>query len=227
MEHTAEVIDRREVPAYDIVEAARYLRMPVSTLRSWFTGQPQFRAVLAPAQTAPTTLSFFNLVEAHVVNAIRRDHALPLQIVRQALDTAHQLLPDSRHPLIDQRLETDGVDLFVRAFGELVNLSMPNQLMLKEVLDLHLRRILWAADHLPSKLFPFSGLNRSDDRRTIVIDPRIGFGRRVINGTGIATRVVFERFTAGESIDALAEDYARSSAEIEDAIRSESELTAA
>ena len=31
--------DLREVPAYSIVEAAGYLRLPVSTLRAWMLGQ--------------------------------------------------------------------------------------------------------------------------------------------------------------------------------------------
>jgi uncharacterized protein (DUF433 family) len=228
MEHVAsERLDPRDVPSYDMVEAARYLRMPKSTLRSWFTGQDRFQPVLRAASTGPTTLSFFNLVEAHVLNAIRREHDVPLQRVRLALDTAQALLPQSRHPLIDQRFETDGVDLFIRKYGELINLSRPGQEVMREVLSEHLHRIAWSADRLPERLYPFSGTSLHDRRRSVVIDPRIGFGRRVIAGTGIATTVVAERYAAGESIDELAEDYRRPRVEIEDAIRSEFNLAAA
>jgi uncharacterized protein (DUF433 family) len=53
------------------------------------------------------------------------------------------------------------------------------------------------------------------------IDPRISFGRPVIAGTRIATAVIGERWRAGESVEALAADYGRSLAEIEEAIRCE------
>jgi uncharacterized protein (DUF433 family) len=228
MEHAvSERLDPRDVPSYDMVEAARYLRMPKSTLRSWFTGQERFQPVLRAASTGPTTLSFFNLVESHVLNAIRREHDVPLQRVRLALETAQALLPESRHPLIDQRFETDGVDLFIRKYGELINLSRPGQEVMREVLSEHLHRIAWSTDRLPERLYPFSGTSLHDRRRSVVIDPRIGFGRRVIAGTGIATSVVAERYAAGESIDELADDYRRSRVEIEDAIRSEFDLAAA
>ncbi len=228
MQHVAsERPDPRDVPAYDIVEAARYLRMPKSTLRSWFTGQERFAPVLRAASTGPTTLSFYNLVEAHVLNAIRREHDLPLQRVRLALETAQALLPQSLHPLIDQRFETDGVDLFIRRYGELFNLSRPGQEVMREILSEHLHRIAWSADRMPERLYPFSGTSLHDRRRSVVIDPRIGFGRRVIAGTGIATIIVAERYAAGESISELADDYGRSPVEIEDAIRSEFQLAAA
>jgi uncharacterized protein (DUF433 family) len=40
-------------------------------------------------------------------------------------------------------------------------------------------------------------------------------------GTGIATTVIAQRYKAGESIEELAEDYGRSTSEIQEAIRSE------
>jgi PIN like domain/Protein of unknown function (DUF433) len=40
-----------------------------------------------------------------------------------------------------------------------------------------------------------------------VIDPRVAFGRLVIAGTGVATRVLAEWYQAGDSIDDLADDY--------------------
>jgi uncharacterized protein (DUF433 family) len=49
----------------------------------------------------------------------------------------------------------------------------------------------------------------------------------VISGTGIPTRIIFERYAAGESIQDLADDYGRPRLEIEDAIRCELEPVAA
>ena len=66
-----------------------------------------------------------------------------------------------------------------------------------------------------------------EEPRTIVIDPYVSFGRPVLAGTGIATSVIAQRYKAGESIAELAEDYGRSSPEIEEAIRCELWLDAA
>ena len=52
-------------------------------------------------------------------------------------------------------------------------------------------------------------------------------GGSVIDGTGIATAVIAARFKARESISALADEYGRSVQEIEEAIRWETNRTAA
>lgn len=224
---TLREIDLRAVPAYDIVDAARYLRMPKSTLRAWFLGQKLFARVLEPAVRAPLTLSFLNLAEAHILGAIRREHEVSLQHVRIALDTLHRLFPSSGNPLISRPFSTDGVDLFVQAYGELVNISRNGRRSLGQALQAHIRRVEWNDGELPTRLFPFTATSQSDtEARTVVIDPSIAFGRRVIFGTGIRTEIVAERYAAGERIDEIARDYGRSTAEIEDAIRSEFALAA-
>jgi len=85
------------------------------------------------------------------------------------------------------------------------------------VIDAYLRRIEWEDDD-PAVLFPFPAPNVLDGRKSVMIDPRISFGRLVISGTGIATEIVVERFRAGESIDELARDYRRDRLEIEDVL---------
>lgn len=85
--------DPRNVGAYGIAEAAHYLSLPPATLRAWVRGRgyptaegQQFSEPLiqVPAPAEPL-LSFTNLVEAHVLKAIRRQHAVPMQQVRPAL----------------------------------------------------------------------------------------------------------------------------------------------
>jgi len=104
-------------------------------------------------------LSFINLVEAHVLDAVRRQLGHPLE------------------------------------------------------------RIGWGNDGAPAKLFPFTRKRRPDDPKVIVIDPTLAFGRPVLAGTGIATAVIAERYKAGESIGALANDYGRKDLDVEEAIR--------
>jgi uncharacterized protein (DUF433 family) len=92
---------------------------------------------------------------------------------------------------------------------------------MESTLDQHLKRIVWAKDGAPAKLFPFTRKRQPDEPKAIVIDPNLSFGRPVLAGTGIATAVIAERYRAGESISDLAKDYGRKALEIEEAIRCE------
>ncbi len=95
---------------------------------------------------------------------------------------------------------TDGLDLFVRKYGELINVSKGGQRALREVVEAYLRRIERDEAGLAARLFPFSRL-ALDAPRLVVIDPARGFGRPILAGAGISTAVVAERFKAGESRD--------------------------
>jgi hypothetical protein len=125
--------DPREMPAYSILEAAHYLQMPSSTLRWWVKGWTyridageRFSSPLlvlpgAP-ERKPLLLSFVNIVEAHVLDALRRDHHIAMPKVREALSYLEAHFP-SPHPLADQRFETDGMHLFIEKYGQLINIS--------------------------------------------------------------------------------------------------------
>lgn len=228
--------DPRELPAYRVPEAAHYLRIPVTTLRAWVSGQQyvtaagrsrHFAPVIALPPGTPPRLSFLNLVEAHVLDAIRREHEIPLQKVRPALAYLRQLVPSSAHPLADQRFETDGVDLFIQHVGELLVITREGQLAMRQVLDGYLRRVERDAEGAVARLYPFTRKRDLQEPRAIVIDPGVAFGRPVIVGSGVPTAVVAERYKAGESVADLADDYGRTRLEIEEAIRCELALAAA
>lgn len=221
-----------EAPAYRVAEAALYLGIPAATLRYWVKGaryrtRGGVRTAAPLIQTPePGVLSFLNLVEAHVLDAIRRQHKLSLQGVRRALDYLEDRFP-AKHPLAEESFATDGANLFVERYGELVNVSAGGQMALREVLDAHLRRIERDDAGLPVRLFPYIRRTALDEPRRIAIDPRVQFGRPVLAGTGIPTEVIAERFKAGESLDDLARDYGRTPDEIQEAVRAELCLHAA
>jgi uncharacterized protein (DUF433 family) len=223
-----------ELPAYRIPEASHYLRIPVSTLRSWVQGRKYptkaglkfFEPVISLADNEEYLLSFVNLVEAHVLAGIRREHRVALPKVRSALSYLQDEYP-SKHPLADQKFETDGLDLFIEKYGQLINISQSGQLALRHLLEAHLQRIERDPSGLPTRLYPFTRKGEAEDPKVVVIDPYISFGQPVLVGTGIPTSVIFGRFKAGETIGELAEDYGRQEFEIEEAIRCEAEPQAA
>src|SRR5207249_10451631 len=84
--------DPRDLPAYSSTEAARYLRMPEATLRSWVVGRPYpttgaqrfFRPVSHLPEDGRPVLSFVNTVEADVLEAITHHESIRLHKVRTA-----------------------------------------------------------------------------------------------------------------------------------------------
>src|ERR1700681_1654144 len=112
--------DPRLSPAYSMAEAAHYLRMPEGTLRSWVVGRwypvagqsKRSRPLIQLDDPQKQYLSFINLVEAHVLAAIRRRHGVKLPKVRTALEYVKRQFK-VEHPLINQAFQTDGLDLFV------------------------------------------------------------------------------------------------------------------
>ncbi len=148
------------------------------------------------------------VIEAHVLEAIRQQHDIPLKKVRRAVALLERQF-GSRHPLADDQFETDGLDLFIQHAGLFINVTQTGQLAIREFVQAYLNRL------------------ERDEPRAVVIDPFVSFGRPVLAGTGISTAVVAERFKAGEPMGALADDYGRSLLEIEEAIRCELPLEAA
>lgn len=222
-------VDRRELPAYTIAEAAHYLSVPKATIRYWARGQDKYQSLVEVPGSSPTLLSFLNLVELHVLAAIRRKHAVPMPKVRSAIEYLKKItknVSDRKHPLISRELETDGLDLFIQRYGELVNISRDGQIAMREVLSAALHRIQRDKSGIPVKLFPFTRSDFSKAPSMIVIDPTVSAGRPVIAGTGLATEVIAERYKAGESIDELARDYERGKEEIEEAVRCELQAAA-
>ncbi|MBI4641481.1 MAG: DUF433 domain-containing protein [Candidatus Tectomicrobia bacterium] len=223
--------DPREMPAYSVAEAAHYLQIPPSTLRSWCVGRDyptkagkkRFQPILSlpdRPEGDPPLFSFLNLVEAHVLDAVRRHHRIVLWKVREAITYLERQFP-SRHPLADQQFVTNGVDLFIEKYGQLINISQEGQLAMREVFQTHLRRIDRDPAGVPLKLYLFTRTHRPDEPKVVVIDPYVSFGRPVLAGTGIPTAIIAERYKAGESIHELASDYDQQPWKIEEAIRCE------
>lgn len=220
-----------QVASYSIPEAAHYLRIPLSTLRAWVLGQSYqrkddrgfFKPPIQIADRERHLLSFINLVEAHVLWAIRREHELPLQKVRRAIHFLSEEL-GSAHPLATHRFETDGLHLFIQQLRSMINVTQEGQLAMREMLAVHLKRVEHDPRGEPVRLYPFTRKEALEEPRAVVIDPRVAFGRPVLVGTGIPTAIIAERFKAGEQPDELARDYGRQRSEIEEAVRCELRL---
>lgn len=220
---SATTSDLRNQPAYAAAEASRYLKLPAATLRSWVIGRPypkgdgvvQSRPLIHPPKKQPLLLSFWNLIEAHVLRSLRTEHGVSIKAVREALRYAEKAEKIERL-LLRKDLETEAGKLFLRKYGELIELSGSGQLAMRKLFEEHLKRVEWDEWQFPVRLYPF--ISSDLVQRPIAIDPNIAFGRPVVLRAGISTGVIAERIDAGESVADLADDYGLTTEEVEQAV---------
>lgn len=222
--------DPRDIPNYTVAEAATLLTLAPTTLRQWVAGrsytvsgdtpsgeQRRSDSIIAAGRVrGRLMLSFNNLVEAHVLAAMRIQHGVPLARVREALAAVHKLLGGAR-PLLERRFETDGANLFVEHLGNLMAVSGRHvgQIGWRDTFGGYLKRVDRDPLGLPCKLHPWlfhndqsNDMNNDIDRRMLVtVDPCISFGRAVFTGTAVPVFAVVDRVRRGESLTNVADDY--------------------
>jgi uncharacterized protein (DUF433 family) len=226
-------LDAREVPVYALGEAARYLNVPSSTLSSWLKGRDYiaggkrrtWEPLVQIADSRKSLLSFNNLVEAHVLKAIRTRHGVPMRGVHLALRQAREVHRIERLFLSDELRAVEykpedasgkGVGaLFLEKLGQVEQISEGGQLVIRNALTRHLERIERDASGLPIRLFPFVS---HYPERDILIDPRVSFGRPVLVKRGIRVSTLVDRIEAGESVEHVASDYGLDPTDIERAL---------
>lgn len=220
--------DPKDMPAYQLSDAAKYLNIAQPTLRSWIRGyyypvkggRKFFKPVFYLPKPEIPLLSYTNLVEAFVLSSLRRKHRIDLYKIRKAIESLRRKF-HSPHPLAEHRFETNGIDIFVEHYGQLINVGRDDQLAMRQLLQDYLTRVEHDPSGKAARLYPFIRLNGTQQPKHVVINPYVSFGKPVIAGTGLPTHVVAERYKAGDSIPQIASDYGRKEEEIDDAIRYE------
>lgn len=226
-------LDPRDLPVYSVGEAARYLNLPASTLSSWTKGRDyiaggrrkRWEPLLPISDSEKSLLSFNNLVEAHVLKAIRTRHGIPMRGVLIALHQAREVHGIERLFLSEElrtvanRPEDAGSRsvgaLFLEKLGEVEQISEGGQLVIRNALTRHLERIDRDTSGMPIRLFPF--VSRYPER-DILIDPRVSFGRPVLVKRGIRVSTLVDRIEAGESIEHVASNYGLDPTDIQRAL---------
>jgi uncharacterized protein (DUF433 family) len=229
--------DPRDIPLYPLDWAAQLLLLPKSTLKAWVFGAEWFEAksrrvrqflpLIEPPDRDDLTLSFVNMVEAHVLKAIRRKHYVRMDEVRDGLAILKTASPWTDHPLADIDLLAGGRHFFTKEYGSLLNVGMGKQIAM-DFLEVYLSRVERNPQGLANKLFPFTAAPIRvgkqvivQDTKIVAIDPYVSFGRPIINGTGITTDAIADRFFGGDPIEMLCDEFDLQRTDIESAIRYE------
>lgn len=199
---------------YMVSEAARLLRVPVSTLKWWLEGREAggatvgYPPVIRPGPTGSTTVTWGEFVEAGYLREYRRRHRVPLQHLRQVIDAlrgefgvpyplAHfkPLVGPGRQLVLEleQRLDVPSALRMVA--------TVDGQQLLTPAAESFLERVEFAEEepYWAERIYP------AGKESPVVIDPEFNFGAPTIDG--ISTEVLTEMVDAGEPIEEVADDY--------------------
>ena len=223
-----------DIPLYRLREAARFVGLPPSTLQKWvhgreYTARGSLRfshQIIVPADPETGRLSFANLLEAHILQATRRQE-ISLEDVRYAIKTIHDDDPAERHPLLTGRFYRHGKRLFVESLHEKIAASRPHEgqrplgdfldKVVEKIgrdLDFYLDRIDRDAHEHPYQLFP---VNRNENK-VVAVNFEIAGGQPVVSGTGIQIEFLRDLQRSGMSIPDIASQYRLKSHVVAEAI---------
>ena len=229
--------DPRDLPIYTLDEGAFILGLPRTTLQAWTfgknwhedTGRERIYVplIIPPERTDRMMLSFTNLIEAYVLQGMRRVHQIKMRLMRETLVRLREEFKTDR-PLAEIEIYTQGPSIIVKAYEQYVNMSAGKQIEMDKVISIYLKRVDRDEARI-TRFYPFnsepiiSGPAASIDQPRIVsVDPFVSFGRTVIAGTNIRTEILSERWLGGDSIDSLALDYQLDKSIIEAGLKYES-----
>jgi uncharacterized protein (DUF433 family) len=233
--HPDVALDRFEVPLYTLVEAARYLDVPDSTLRVWARGHrrragDRADVVGAPALTAlprgrgpGPVIPFIGLAEGVALTAVRRS-GVALHRILPALAELKQEF-GLRHALASRRLYIDGAEVLydyaenggdstaARAARELVVVRNGHSVF-NDVVESYLSRVEFGDDGY-ARLIRLPAYAVAE----VLVDAGRGFGQPVFARGGARLEDALAMFRAGESLDVVADEYGVPVEQLEDAVR--------
>lgn len=216
--------DPRNLARYSYSESARATGVPASTIASWVKARSARKGdggFFQPVIERPGEgrLSFYNLIEVHVLRSLRTKHSVQLEQVKQAAKVAEAQYHIPKL-LLSEQLRFAAGHLFLERYGEIVQLSPVEQLVMKEVFENYMGRIAFNGG-VPSDFSPLERLTQTG-RKLILVSPFVSFGRPVIRRLGITTHVIAERINAGDSEGDVMEDFGLLPAELKEALAYES-----
>jgi uncharacterized protein (DUF433 family) len=142
-----------------------------------------------------------------MVLAAFRETGLPLQRIRPALERLEHEV-GLEHALASRHLYTDGAEVFfdyAEAHGDkqlrLLTVLRSGQRVFHDIIDQYLQRIEYDGDWALRLTLPIT------KERLLVADPERAFGQPIFVHGGARLVDVINRIEAGESPEAVADDY--------------------
>jgi uncharacterized protein (DUF433 family) len=196
-------------------EAARYLKMPESTVDNWLadaSGIPLVH-VVAPERRGWPRVPFVGIIEAYVLRTLR-ELGFSMPDIRRTADLARAEFDDP-YALASERIATDGIGLFVRVADESLVHARDRQIAFPEVISEYLTYISWDSAGSPARL----RLPQFPSEAEVIIDPRFGWGAPVLAKSKVPVEAMVSLWRTGEPIIAVAEEYGLPADVVENVLR--------
>ena len=209
---------RLYVPFYGIGEAARYAGTSPQTAARWHNAG---NTAVFPRRASRADLSYLQLVELAVVAAMRSE-GVKLKDIRSARDYMAQKF-GSEFPFAEYRFKTEGhrVLMELREHDRSIGRDFDKSIIADAGGQLAWDAML--ADKFAEFDYEGEGLairwHVAGRESPVVIDPRVAFGAPLVSG--VPTWVLKGRWTAGESVTEITEDFGVSEEETQAALRFE------
>ena len=208
------------VGLYTPEEASLYARVSTRMLRRWLYGAKAGQAVIQPqlkAEQGQELVTFLDFVQAMAVRAVRLNHRVPLQKIREAIDRAENEYGVSypfarKHTtyLFDKDVIIKlGEEEYVQASGK----AARNRLIAK-VVELYMEDLGFNPEGLAEayRAFVWGGYE-------VKMDPRVRFGEPLVTSCGYTARALWEARQSEGSFQAAAEACGVRAEEVETACR--------
>lgn len=193
---------------YTVPMVARLLHEKQRVVRSWLVGYPNSEAAPIINRQLPdiggkTVFGFLDLIEARFIK-----HFVDLGLSPQSIRKVAVKLRDRHqadHPFAtNRRFRTDGKRIFLEvvetAEERRILDIMADNFVMASVIEQSLFDSILYADDLAYRWRPYKG-------KLIILDPKIAFGRPVIEGAWVTTRVIYKSFKVEGSAAAVADEF--------------------
>lgn len=190
-------------PMLNIADAARYLALPETTLRSW-ANDGSVTSLTAERRGWPQ-LPFVAAVEAYVLRQLR-SMGIPKRNITEAARGIKERLNDP-FGLARPGLGVDGRDILIEVAGEFYR-GADLQQAVRETLTDFRSVITWDKDNpVRLKLTNLGG--------DVILDPRFGWGRPVFERNKVPIAALAGQWLGGDSIADIASDFEMTPGEVE------------
>lgn len=187
---------------YTLAEVSRYTGVPSATVRSWFRPRSDKRG-LGPIfhqdyeeSNGDFAVSFLGLVDAYVASFFKQNNVKP-HIIRRA-HTVLQKRMGTEHPFAHASLSTDGIRILEDLGNERDADVISKQLLFPQFRN-GLARTTNKLGYNPATLLA----EKWHIADGIVVNPRMGFGKPVVDQGGISTLILAKQYVANHRDAAL------------------------
>ncbi|RJQ69462.1 DUF433 domain-containing protein [Pseudonocardiaceae bacterium YIM PH 21723] len=193
-------------------DAARHLRMSEPMLRTWLIervlGEPLVHGIRA--ERTGFSLPFGAVIEAYVLRSMR-EMQMSKPRLREVVAAVRRGF-DTPFALASNRFPTDGVAIVL----DLADGPRRRVKGFREAMEHLLSSVSWdGADGFAQSL----RLQQYPESTPVVIDPRFRAGIPVLEDIGIPVATVVDTWLAGESMEAVAEQYVLAPNHVEAVLR--------